>query len=43
VENAARAPNIHRDLEQDRIVRPRLLLGDPFVPRKKTQSKEDAE
>jgi hypothetical protein len=43
VENAARAPNIHNDLEQDRIVRPRLLPGDPFVPRKKAQNEEDAE
>jgi hypothetical protein len=42
-ENAARAPNIHNDLEQDRIVRPRLLPGDSFVSRKKAQSEEDAE
>ncbi|HEY1254871.1 MAG TPA: hypothetical protein VGF01_08830, partial [Terracidiphilus sp.] len=42
-ENAARAPSIHNELEQDRIVRPRLLPGDPFVPRKKAQNEEGAE
>jgi hypothetical protein len=42
-ENEARAPKIHNELDQDRIVRPRLLPGDPFVPRKKANSEEDAE
>jgi tetratricopeptide (TPR) repeat protein len=42
-ENAARAPNIHKDLDQDRVVRPRLLPGEPFVPRKTASSEEDAE
>jgi tetratricopeptide (TPR) repeat protein len=43
VENAARAPNIHKDLDQDRVVRPRLLPGEPFTPRKTATSEEDAE
>jgi hypothetical protein len=42
-ENEARAPQIHNELEQDRVVRPRLLPGDTFVPRKKTNNEEDAE
>ena len=42
-ENAARVPSVHNELEQDRIVRPRLLPGDPFVPRKKAQNEEGAE
>jgi hypothetical protein len=42
-ENEARAPQIHDELEQDRIVRPRLLLGEPFVQRKKANNEEDAE
>jgi hypothetical protein len=42
-ENAARAPNIHKDLDQDRVVRPRLLPGEPFVPRKKANNEEGAE
>jgi hypothetical protein len=42
-ENAARAPNIHKDLDQDRVVRPRLLPGEAFVPRKKASNEEGAE
>ena len=42
-ENAARAPNIHKDLDQDRVVRPRLLPGEPFIPRKTANNGEDAE
>ena len=33
-ENQARAPIIHRQLEQDRVVRPRLQEGAAFVPNK---------
>jgi DNA-binding protein len=43
VENAARAPNIHKDLDQKSVVRPRLLPGEPFTPRKTATSEEDAE
>jgi hypothetical protein len=43
VENAARAPNIHKDLDQDRVVRPRLLPGEPFTPRKTANSEEEEE
>jgi hypothetical protein len=43
VENEARAPKIHAELDQDRVVRPRLLPGMPFTPRKATKSEEDAE
>jgi hypothetical protein len=42
-ENEARAPQIHNELDQDRVVRPRLLPGDLFVPRKKANNEEDAE
>jgi tetratricopeptide (TPR) repeat protein len=42
-ENAARAPNIHKDLDQDRVVRPRLLPGEPFTPRKAANGEEDEE
>ncbi len=42
-ENEARAPRIHNELEQDRLVRPRVLPGELFVPRKKTTDAEDAE
>jgi hypothetical protein len=42
-ENEARAPKIHAELDQDRVVRPRLLPGDPFVPSKKAKNEEDAE
>jgi predicted Zn-dependent protease len=42
-ENEARAPQIHNELDQDRVVRPRLLPGDSFVPRKKANNEEDAE
>jgi hypothetical protein len=42
-ENAARAPNIHKDLDQDRVVRPRVLPGEPFTPRKAASNEEDEE
>jgi cellulose synthase operon protein C len=42
-ENEARAPNIHVELDQDRVVRPRLLPGMAFVPRKKANSEGDVE
>jgi predicted TPR repeat methyltransferase len=42
-ENEARAPQIHDELEQNRIVRPCLLPGEPFVQRKKANNEEDAE
>jgi hypothetical protein len=42
-ENAARAPNIHKDLDQDRVVRPRLLPGEPFTPRKAANGEEEEE
>ena len=31
-ENQARAPKIHAELEQDRVVRARWIAGTPFVP-----------
>jgi tetratricopeptide (TPR) repeat protein len=43
VENEARAPKIHAELDQDRVVRPRLLPGMPFTPRKTAKNEEDAE
>ena len=43
IENSARAPSIHKDLEQDHIVRPRLLPGMAFVPKKKAVNEEVAE
>jgi len=42
-ENAARAPNIHKDLDQDRVVRPRLLPGETFTPRKAANDEEGEE
>ena len=42
-ENAERAPNIHKDLDQDRVVRPRLLPGEPFTPRKAANGEEGEE
>ena len=42
-ENAARAPNIQKDLDQDRVVRPRLLPGEPFIPRKAANGEEGEE
>jgi hypothetical protein len=42
-ENAARAPNIHKDLDQDRVVRPRVLPGEPFTPRKAASNEEEEE
>jgi hypothetical protein len=39
-ENEARAPRIHAELEQDRVVRPRLLPGMVFVPRKPANNQE---
>ena len=42
-ENEARAPKIHAELDQDRVVRSRLLPGMPFTPRKAARTEEDAE
>ncbi len=42
-EDAARAPNIHKELDQDRVVRPRLLPGEPFTPRKAANGEEGEE
>ena len=42
-ENEARAPKIHVELDQDRVVRPRLLPGMAFVPRKKANNEGDVE
>jgi tetratricopeptide (TPR) repeat protein len=42
-ENEARAPKIHAELDQDRVVRPRLLPGMPFTPRKRAVNEGDAE
>jgi predicted Zn-dependent protease len=42
-ENAARAPNIHKDMDQDRVVRPRVLPGEPFTPRKTANGEEEEE
>jgi tetratricopeptide (TPR) repeat protein len=42
-ENEGRAPKIHVELEQNRVVRPRLLPGMAFVPRKTANSEGDAE
>ena len=39
-ENEARAPSIHAELDQDRVVRPRLLPGMVFVPRKPANNQE---
>jgi hypothetical protein len=42
-ENEARAPKIHAELDQDRVVRPRLLQGMALVPRKKANSEGEME
>jgi hypothetical protein len=42
-ENEARAPKIHVELDQDRVVHPRLLPGMAFVPRKTANSEGDVE
>ena len=42
-ENDARAPRIHAELDQASVVRPRLLPGMPFVPKKSAISEGDAE
>ncbi len=42
-ENEARAPKIHLELDQDRVVRPRLLPGMTFVPRKAATNEGDVE
>jgi hypothetical protein len=42
-ENEGRAPKIHVELDQDRVVRPRLLPGMAFIPRRKANSEGDAE
>ena len=42
-ENEARAPKIHVELDQDRVVHPRLLPGMAFIPRKKANSEGDVE
>ena len=39
-ENEARAPRIHAELDQDRIVEPRLLPGMPFTPSKVNREEE---
>jgi hypothetical protein len=41
-ENESRAPNIHAELAQDRVVQPRLLPGMPFTPKKSARN-EDGE
>ena len=43
VENDARAPKIHAELDQDRVVRPRLLPGMAFTPRKPANTEGDME
>jgi len=42
-ENEDRAPKIHVELDQDRVVRPRLLHGMAFVPRKAATNEGGAE
>jgi len=42
-ENEARAPKIHAELDQDRMVRPRLLPGMTFVPRKPAGYQENGQ
>jgi len=39
-ENEARAPRIHAELDQDRVVLPRLLPGVTFVPRRPARGEE---
>jgi tetratricopeptide (TPR) repeat protein len=41
-ENESRAPNVHAELAQDRVVRPRLMPGMPFTPKKRATN-EDGE
>lgn len=41
-ENAARAPQIHRQMEQERVVRPRIEEGMAFVPKKPALFEETA-
>ena len=43
VENKARAPKIHLELDQDRVVRPRLLPGMAFTPRKAARNEGDVD
>jgi hypothetical protein len=40
-ENESRAPNIHAELSQDRVVRPRLLPGMLFTPKKTVRNEEE--
>jgi len=40
-ENEGRAPKIHNELVQDRVVRPRLLPGMAFVARKKAEEETE--
>jgi Flp pilus assembly protein TadD len=42
-ENEARAPKIHAELDQDRVVHPRLLTGMAFVARKAANREGDVE
>jgi tetratricopeptide (TPR) repeat protein len=42
-ENEARAPKVHVELDQDRVVRPRLLQGMAFVPSRKSNSEGDVQ
>jgi hypothetical protein len=42
-ENSERAPKIHAELDQASMVRPRLLPGMPFVPKKAASGEGDAE
>jgi cellulose synthase operon protein C len=42
-ENEARAPKIHHELDQDRVVHPGLLRGMAFVPRKTAGSEGDVQ
>jgi hypothetical protein len=42
-ENLERAPKIHAELDQASVVRPRLLPGMPFVPKKAASGEGDAE
>ena len=43
LENQSRAPVIHRQLEQDRVVRPRVQAGVAFVPKKPALFEEVSE
>jgi len=42
-ENTARAPTIHKDLEQDHVVQPRLLPGMAFEIKKPEEGEEGSE